>query len=677
VSAVRALVAVLLAAVGLVFVGGPAGARDASGAARSSAVSSGTLADAPSIALVGQDLVVAPAGTASFTFTVRGTVPDNTEVVVEAYTKFTNARADLGQLLAGQLRNRDVGFVATSLDLLPPDALGRRTISLPTVSTPQERVLGGNALLPEPGMYPVTVELRADNEPLAQLATAVVRVDGAIAPLDVAMVLPIDGGPTLRADGTTMIDDADRARLQTVTAVLAGTATPLTVVPRPELIDGLGRTGLPADAERRSALAAAVGSRQVLATPYVAMDPTVIGNAGLATELTQQLAAGEDTLAGALPGVTTDRTTWVTPGRISSDAVTMVRELGARRFVVPAAALAPAPDAAGTPTTAIQLAADGSTLPVEAAVADAGLAGAFGPSADPVLSAYQFVAALLAESVDHPSTAARQGVVVVPPADWRPDPTFLATVVTLLGQSPLLHPVTLDQWFREVSGPTDGRRALAPADPADLTTFATGLALTRIRLAALASMLPATDPLMSSMTARLRVSVSSTLEATGRQSYLDAVNGQLNDLAEAVDPIPTRRLTLASRSTEVPITLHRRVDRPIQVRIHLESPKLSFPANDILVTLDTDTVQQRVTVKARANGTFPLTVTVMTPQGDLAVAPSTELTVHATTLSGFGVVLTVGALLVLATWWVRHLRRNRRLKGVARGTQHHPSAGVA
>ena len=178
-------------------------------------------------------------------------------------------------------------------------------------------------------------------------------------------------------------------------------------------------------------------------------------------------------------------------------------------------------------------------------------------------------------------------------------------------------------------------------------------------------MLPATDPLTASHggpAARLRRQRARRHRPPGLPRRRQR---QLNDLADAVDPIPTRRITLASRSTEVPITLHRRIDRPIKVRVHLESPKLSFPDNDILVTLDTDTVQQRVTVKARANGTFPLTVTIMTPEGDLAVAPSTELTVHATTLSGFGVVLTVGALLVLATWWVRHLRRNRRLKAVA------------
>ena len=66
---------------------------------------------------------------------------------------------------------------------------------------------------------------------------------------------------------------------------------------------------------------------------------------------------------------------------------------------------------------------------------------------------------------------------------------------------------------------------------------------------------------------------------------------------------------------------------------------------------------------------------ITTPEGDIAVAPTTELTVHATTLSGFGVVLTVGALLVLATWWVRHIRRTRRNKATAAGLRHHPSAG--
>ena len=661
--AVRAVLAALVAAGSLVFVSAPSSARQTG--------------DAASITLVAQDLVVAAGGTASFAFSVGGTVPPDTEVVVEAYTKLTTARQDIRRIFAGELRNRDVGFVATSLDLVPADTVGRRTISLPTVTTSQERVLGGNALLPDAGIYPVTIELRSDNVPLAELRTAIVRVaDGEQAPpLDVALVVPLDGAPTLHADGATVIADADRLRLQTVTGVLAGSATPLTVAPRPELIEGLGRTGLPADSDRAAALATAIGTRQVLAQPFVSMDPAALERAGLGGELTSQLTLGEDAIAKALPGVSTDRTTWVTGQRSSPQGVAMLRDLGVRRLVVPADTLDPAPDRISAPTTAIQVEAGGAALPVEVAVADPGLTTAFAATPDPVLGAYQYVAELLAIAADHPATTGRQGVVVVPPADWQPDPTFLATVLSLLGQSPLLHAVTLDQWFRDVAAPTDARHTLATANPADLSDFALGLTLTRVRLTALSSMLPVTDTLATSLAARLRVSVDDSFDANQHQAYLDAANGELNELSDAVDPVATRRITLAGRSTEVPITLHRRIDRPITVRVHLESPKLSFPDNDLLVKLDAETVQERVKVKARANGTFPLIVTIMTPEGDVPVAPTTELTVQATTLSGFGVVLSVGALLVLASWWVRHLRRNRRRKAIASGARHHPSAG--
>ena len=98
-------------------------------------------------------------------------------------------------------------------------------------------------------------------------------------------------------------------------------------------------------------------------------------------------------------------------------------------------------------------------------MADPGFAAAFGPSADPVLRAYQFVAELLAVPSTTRRAPARQGVVIVPPREWQPDPTFLATVVALLGQNPLLHPVTLDQWFREVAGPTDGPAPWPPPIP--------------------------------------------------------------------------------------------------------------------------------------------------------------------------------------------------------------------
>jgi hypothetical protein len=108
------------------------------------------------------------------------------------------------------------------------------------------------------------------------------------------------------------------------------------------------------------------------------------------------------------------------------------------------------------------------------------------------------------------------------------------------------------------------------------------------------------------------------------------------------------------------------------VRVRLASPKLTFPAGDQVVTV-TGTQQIRIPVEARANGTFPLTVEVLTPRGDQSVAPSTQLTVQVTRLTGLGVLVTGGAVLVLGSWWLHHLRQTRRQRRAAASAQRHPS----
>jgi hypothetical protein len=65
-------------------------------------------------------------------------------------------------------------------------------------------------------------------------------------------------------------------------------------------------------------------------------------------------------------------------------------------------------------------------------------------------------------------------------------------------------------------------------------------------------------------------------------------------------------------------------------------------------------------VLVRSNGTFPVTIDLLTPAGDLAIADPLVLTARVNALTGIGQVLTGGALLVLATWWLSHFRARRR-----------------
>ena len=191
-------------------------------------------------------------------------------------------------------------------------------------------------------------------------------------------------------------------------------------------------------------------------------------------------------------------------------------------------------------------------------------------------------------------------------------------------------------------------------------------------------MLPPTSALPASLERLLQVSPSADLNAAGRQLYLQAVQDQLDTLRRSVDPVPARTITLAGRGSELPITITSRAEEPLLVKVRLTSSKLRFPnGNEIPVTLTGGVAQVRVPVEARTSGTFPVTVNLLTPVGDEQLTPSTQLTVRSTGLSGLGLALSVGALIVLGLWWGRHVLRSRRRKRNERSAQRHPSAVAA
>ncbi len=239
-----------------------------------------------------------------------------------------------------------------------------------------------------------------------------------------------------------------------------------------------------------------------------------------------------------------------------------------------------------------------------------------------------------------------------------------------------------DQWFEQVE-PARSRngnlieRELKTAPTEDLRSYALDLAQARSRVTSFGSMTPDDSSLPGRLGQLLDVSPSSDLTADGRAAYLDAVNTQFNGLRQSVDPVAARTITLAGRTTELPITITSRADVPLRVRVRLTSSKLSFPqGNEVLVTVAGGTAQVRIPVEARASGTFPVEVELVTPVGDEPVANSTKLTIRSTGLSGLGLALSVGALIVLAVWWVRHVQRSRRKAKYLAAAQRHPSTAL-
>ena len=146
---------------------------------------------------------------------------------------------------------------------------------------------------------------------------------------------------------------------------------------------------------------------------------------------------------------------------------------------------------------------------------------------------------------------------------------------------------------------------------------------------------------------------------------------------DAIDAPEDQTVTLTARDGTIPLRVVNGNSFPVAVLIQLESDRLEFPDGDqIEVSLPPGETSLDIRVETRASGAFPLDAVVTSPDGVLEVT-DTEYRVRSTALSGVGVVISIGAGLILLVWWLRHfrnLRRNRALVGAAAAEVPNPSS---
>jgi len=123
---------------------------------------------------------------------------------------------------------------------------------------------------------------------------------------------------------------------------------------------------------------------------------------------------------------------------------------------------------------------------------------------------------------------------------------------------------------------------------------------------------------------------------------------------------PAFPFTIGGREAQIPLRLTNTSSTTLTVQVHLESDKLAFPVNDLPVELPPNaTTEIQVDVTTRSNGVAPISVEIRTPAGSRLTEP-VVFTARVNNLTGLGRVLTVGFVLVLATWWFTYFKRRRR-----------------
>lgn len=646
---------------------------------------SNVVAAAPAaLGLVAQTFNVDVTGTIDITVSIPTGVTFPVADFTITLTAFrpVSTRSAVTDAIAGNLP-RAVDSVDVPAALVSHPNPEQLRVSVPVESTTR----GPLALqLAKPGIYPVLVELHQGAGVVADLQTFVHRVPTAQEGEELSMPVALAAATRTAVQlderaRVTLGDDAIR-EMTSLANLLEASAVPVAIRVPPSLLAELANHGADG-AALADRLSRAMQRNDLLSAPVLPLDPSAAAAAGQQGLYTQWLRDGEDSLAKSA-AVAAKRTITLVDGPLSEAGGVLLRDLGTRLLVLPASLYDGLPNSLGVFTDSTQLVqvqvSPGVTL--DATIVDR-IASRVLSSATttPQLSAIQAVSDLLAarqQVEDQGGDPRRHSVTLATPDLSLPTFAGFAAFTTLLADTKGLRPTTLD----DLSVRTDQLLSADGPVVVNLPTKVEGSIAGRIALtssldlgaASTASMLPSDDTRAAEWTRLIDSLPSSALSDTTANAIANDLRSQFHALQSAVSVPAAFSFNLTGQRGTVPLSLHNSSDIALKVRVRLSSSKLLFPGGDQTVTLEPDSFTHiRIAIDARSNGDFPVALDVFTPLSDTKLIPSVALTASINAWSGVGTLVTLAALLVLLTWWIRHIRRNHRGRHVSDAADRHPA----
>lgn len=611
--------------------------------------------------MVRQTPFVGPTGTFRIELATRG-LPAGARITLTVYTQVPT-RTRLERALVGEALGPTV---ATTAPIAAPTPSGTVGIDLPI--SPVWPAPTGGAVLSNAGVYPAVVEITgADGRAIDRLFTQIVRLpsaDDRTAALSVGTIVSVEAEPTVTYDGEPTLSTADAERARGLLAAVAEpTAPPLTLAPTPFVL-----TELPGPV---AVVPNAVAGRSVLAMPWVPVDSGSLLAGGQGSLVVDEYRLGTETLT-SVTGVAPDTSIAVIDGATSPRALELTLDRGARSVVLGSSQVrSPGDGGALTQQFAIA-AADGRR--VAAMAADDIAAVPFAFVADPVLAAHRALGSLAMVHFEQPE--AGRGVALALPA--RTSPLALAEFLRGLAGADgnpsgsigaaVLTPTTLAGLFATTSTATDRNgpvlRAWTADEPTDLGAYGAALEQARWDLRGTRSLLPDAPGLVDPVDRTILTSAARSLTTEARLTVLAGAERSIRSLSGSITMPATQSVNLTSRTGDIPLSIDNALPGAAHVRVTLNSPKLEFPDGPTLdLVLSPGSTRATIRVTARASGAFPMQVSIASADGILPVAGS-RVDVRSTAISGWGLVLSIGAGLFLAVWWLRHFRHTRRARSL-------------
>lgn len=611
-----------------------------------------------SIGLVDRPPWVAPEDEAIFLVTTSGDLAGAT-VQVEVFSALDSveeleesATEDVGVRLS-RSAPLGVGFLGAGPE-------GTQVVGVPVSAEPVD---GSTVQIVEPGVHPVVISLLGPGgDVLDEIRTPLVRLgdeDQEWEAPNLAVLLDVAAAPSLQPDGTRSIEAGELRRIARVGDLLeAHPDLDLSVAAVPDTIDALGTLAEPAAAE----LLAQLAEVDLLSVPYL---PVPVGSlveedlGGLVAPLVDR---GDALLADRL-GAEPARGPWTGTAELGPEGARLLAGMGFDSVVVEGAR----GDDGEDPDALVEA----GPRPVEGAGALAGMvvdlalseALADGIGDDPD-AAHVALARLLLSPVtpapDEDEDDEGRPVVLVRPGQLHAD-SVLAGLLALLDDPAA--PVRtgglglVGTLVAEGSAPVERTGATGPdlGDIADRVLAITG------QLDSYQELIGPQSSRADDMRLQAATALATTTPAPRRDAAMDTVEEVLGSAFGSVRLSGERNLNLTSRRGTLPVTVENANPFPVDVVIRSTSDRLRFPdGEDLPVTVEAgDALRVDVPVEALATGSVPVSVALWTPDGSIRL-DGRQLNVRSTAISGVGLLLSLGALVVLVVWWIRSWRRTRR-----------------
>ena len=533
---------------------------------------------------------------------------------------------------------------------------------------------GSSVRLRKSGVYPVSLSIQVGDRESSRLLTFVnfITVQTSKNSLSVSLAAEVNPALSQTPAGETSLADSARTMLNNVVSSLNGDGGVMSLRMSPETLNSLAISSNPQDAELLGQLQVVLAKHQVLASTFVPFDPSSAEKAKLGSEFDKQLARGIEILNARNGDAGINPRTWFSTRPINTDGISLLARSGFTNVVFsPQAAQSLGALDSYTKQYRANYIGD-LTAKVSIAVADPRYAASLSASnTNPVQTSMAVAAEIIAQQGELALGQRRplDHHLIISTFDGSlPNPVLLNSLLVALSNAPqvTLRPLGSIQRATEASTPL----TMPSGAPIDLRARRPQLQTVVDEIASTRSMLSADAPQRMWWEDELLLIQSDSLNSERFDLYLKGFKAQLRTFRASVSVPESLTFTLSGKSSDLRLQLRNSASMPLSVLVTLSSAKLTFPEKPQVVTVAANSaVDVIVPVVARANGTFPLEVVLYTPDGTAQVGKRIRLSARVSALAGLGQLVTGVALLLLASWWIAHWRKQHRMKAV----ENHPA----